>query len=222
MGGPRRRRRSMARPHGRPRGARRNLGWCPPPGTLAIDADTPASVDYCDRAMPDAPMQGTASGAHYVGRLPAGVTLPARCGVELAPGITVDLRPGGAAQIAVEPSIHASGTAYAWRRQIPADLGDLPEIPAGLLAAIQGPRSESRTDPGGATDGDAIPAGRRNATLASLAGTMRRRGMSADEIEAALGAVNARRCRPPLDDAEVAEIARSVGRYRPGRGDGHR
>jgi hypothetical protein len=61
-----------------------------------------------------------------------------------------------------------------------------------------------------------IGAGSRNATLASLAGTMRKRGMSVDEITAALLAVNAERCRPPLNPDEVRRIAESVGRYDPG------
>jgi hypothetical protein len=44
---------------------------------------------------------------------------------------------------------------------------------------------------------------------------MRRRGMSAADIEAALQEVNARRCEPPLPEAEVSKIATSVSRYLP-------
>src|SRR5213082_683378 len=60
-----------------------------------------------------------------------------------------------------------------------------------------------------------IPEGERNDTLASLAGTMRRRGMTEREIAAALLAVNEGRCDPPLDEAEVRRIATSVARYDP-------
>ncbi len=60
-----------------------------------------------------------------------------------------------------------------------------------------------------------IPSGSRNATLTSIAGSMRRRGLAADEIRAALEAVNERRCMPPLDVSEVGSIAASVGRYEP-------
>ena len=59
-----------------------------------------------------------------------------------------------------------------------------------------------------------IPEGNRNTTLTSLAGSMRRRGMSEDEIAAALLKVN-ERCDPPLDDAEVRKIAKSIARYEP-------
>ena len=62
---------------------------------------------------------------------------------------------------------------------------------------------------------DAIPAGRRNAHLTSLAGSMRRRGMTESGIMAALLAENEARCRPPLFDNEVRTIARSVGQYAP-------
>jgi hypothetical protein len=55
----------------------------------------------------------------------------------------------------------------------------------------------------------------RNRTLASLAGTMRRRGMSHAAIEAALLADNETRCDPPLPPDEVRRIAASVSRYAP-------
>lgn len=55
--------------------------------------------------------------------------------------------------------------------------------------------------------------GGRNAALASMAGKLRRDGLSSQAIEAALMATNAERCVPPLDDAEVQGIAQSIGRY---------
>lgn len=60
-----------------------------------------------------------------------------------------------------------------------------------------------------------IHEGERNATLASLAGAMRRRGAGQEAITAALQAENQRRCDPPLANAEVAGIAASIARYRP-------
>ena len=59
-----------------------------------------------------------------------------------------------------------------------------------------------------------IANGARNDTLTSLAGTMRRRGMSEDAIFAALLVEN-QRCVPPLDEDEVQGIAQSVGGYDP-------
>jgi hypothetical protein len=60
-----------------------------------------------------------------------------------------------------------------------------------------------------------IPQGQRNDTLTSLAGTMRRRGMSRAEIAAALHQVNKDRCKPPLDPGEVDGVATSVAGYTP-------
>jgi len=58
-----------------------------------------------------------------------------------------------------------------------------------------------------------IHEGDRNAALAILAGTMRRRGMSPEAREAALMQENMALCKPPLPASEVWEIARSVARY---------
>ena len=58
-----------------------------------------------------------------------------------------------------------------------------------------------------------IPESGRNNTLTSLAGGMRRKGMSEVAIEAALQAENNSRCDPPLDKSEVSAIAASIMRY---------
>ena len=66
-----------------------------------------------------------------------------------------------------------------------------------------------------AAESNQIPTGQRNATLARLAGSMRRVGMSKAEISAALNQVNRDRCAPPLSPVEVGRIAESVVRYPP-------
>lgn len=66
--------------------------------------------------------------------------------------------------------------------------------------------------PVAANDGS-IPESSRNNTLTSLAGTMRKRGMSESAISAALQAENIANCKPPLDPAEVSAIATSIMRY---------
>ncbi len=63
--------------------------------------------------------------------------------------------------------------------------------------------------------GDTIPKGGRNDTLASLAGTMRRRGFNGAAILAALRVENENRCDPPLSDTEVEAIAASISGYDP-------
>jgi len=61
-----------------------------------------------------------------------------------------------------------------------------------------------------------IPDGKRNDTLASLAGSMRRRGASESAILAALRDTN-KQCQSPLPDSEVAAIAKSISRYEPAK-----
>jgi hypothetical protein len=68
----------------------------------------------------------------------------------------------------------------------------------------------------GQTDVALLIEGTRNSGLASLAGRLRRSGLSQPELEAALLEANRLRCRPPLPEKEVLAIARSIGRYSPG------
>ena len=59
-----------------------------------------------------------------------------------------------------------------------------------------------------------IPKGERDASLASVAGSMRRKGLNETEILAALTAVN-QRCDPPLPHEDLVKISRSISRYPP-------
>lgn len=59
-----------------------------------------------------------------------------------------------------------------------------------------------------------IPTGKRDETLTSMAGSMRRRGMAPESILAALREENGR-CDPPLADRDLERISKSVGRYEP-------
>lgn len=193
-----------------------NIGLVIPLGMVCLDADNAEAVSMLARICPDAPMQETARGAHFlfrVSEIPSD-EIDQRVALEIAPGIEVDLRVGGKGQIVVEPSVHESGALYTWKRSLPENPEDIPELPTRLRVKLP-LRSKPAPPNGGAPVEDAIPEGRRDATLASLAGTMRRRGMSEDAIAGALLAENAKRCRPPLPDSQVEKIAWSVSRYAP-------
>jgi hypothetical protein len=56
-----------------------------------------------------------------------------------------------------------------------------------------------------------ITNGKRHTTFTSWAGTMRRRGMSAAAIYAALGVENQTRCDEPMDEDELRAIADDIG-----------
>jgi hypothetical protein len=58
-----------------------------------------------------------------------------------------------------------------------------------------------------------IEDGQRNFSLASVAGSLRDRGLDRETIDAVLQEVNRRRCSPALPEGEVSAIARSISRY---------
>jgi hypothetical protein len=148
----------------------------------------------------------TASGRHLYFKYPAGAHIR-NSASKLAPGL--DIRGNGGYAL-VPPSIHPTGVLYTWAN--PGENAPIAQAPAWLLRLVS---VTAERDPGSAGEGDVIAEGARNATLTSLAGTMRRRAMSRPAIEAALLTENAARCQPPLPEFEVLQIVASVGRYTP-------
>lgn len=88
---------------------------------------------------------------------------------------------------------------------------DFPEYFQDALLNGNKPKSRSRK----ATT-KKITQGQRNATLASLAGSMRRLGSPREVILATLRETNNIQCDPPLEDRELQGIAESISRYEPG------
>ena len=135
---------------------------------------------------------------------------------ELASGVDIK---GDGGYIVLPPSIHPNGKPYVWEAS--SDIADVRPVaaPAWLLDLIRKTAAGTQHGPTGAAvgepDGNPIPQGQRNGSLARLAGGMRRMGMSRDEILAGLRAINIQRCTPPLDDREVERIAASIARYEP-------
>jgi primase-polymerase (primpol)-like protein len=73
----------------------------------------------------------------------------------------------------------------------------------------------SRQNHGGRTliDGVLIPHGRQHSTLVSICGTLRRRGLCDEAIEACLQIVNARQCEKPGPAENIRRIVRSSRRW---------
>jgi hypothetical protein len=147
----------------------------------------------------------TARGRHLYFQYPEGVAIR-NSASKLARGL--DVR-GEGGYVIVPPSMHENGHGYEWLRDGTA----IAPAPVWLVEMLTAPAQ--RNSPTPAVGCDIIPEGQRNVTLTSLAGAMRRPGMTPGAIEAALLAENANRCRPPLPDAEVLNIVRSVSRYEP-------
>lgn len=114
-------------------------------------------------------------------------------------------------QVVVPPSRHPdSGERYKWLTGKDIPIREIQNF-AELGLEFQRPL---KTQTG---DNAAIPTGQRSDTLTSLAGTMRRRGMSADAVEAAIKAENQARCDPPLPERELERtVFQSARRWEQG------
>jgi len=129
----------------------------------------------------------------------------------------VDTRADGG-YVLVAPSCTERGQ-YVWVRPL-QPLPELPEPPAWLVSELDRlarPVADSHRDRCGVSEAKHLLfEGSRNCGLASIAGALRRRGLTQSEIEAALLVANRERCVPPLPEPEVIRIARSISRYPPG------
>lgn len=109
-------------------------------------------------------------GTHLYFAHPPGLKLRCSAG-KIAEGL--DIRANGGYAI-IPPSIHASGQTYTW-----VDPGaSIADSPGWLISSSTRDKLES--------SGDVIPEGRRDVTLISLAGAMRRRGLSDSSIRSHL------------------------------------
>lgn len=146
-------------------------------------------------------------GYHFYYRMPS-LDIRNSAG-SIGPGI--DVR-GNGGYVVAPPSVHISGTPYKWSPLLHPKSIDLADV-SGWLRERMVPRfsgsSETKVMP------KKIKEGERNNWMASIAGTMRRKGFCADAIYAAIAIENRRRCEPPMDDREVRRIANSIERYQP-------
>jgi len=214
-----------------------NIG-IPTAGLLVVD------VDGEDNRWPDDPEKAEElacspisltprGGRHHIFRQPEGRAWKNTAG-RIA--LKVDTRANGG-YIVVPPSV-VEGKPYRWAEtfELSAAPGELPEPPGWLINLLDCPGDlftrgstgdagdgqfppkvapGSPKEPDSPPGGNVIPEGTRNATLARLAGNMRRVGMTRDEILAAIERTNQDRCRPPLSSREVEKIAASICRYEP-------
>jgi hypothetical protein len=200
-----------------------NIG-IPTAGLVVIDIDGDANswlADNPDRLLEltCGPMALTPrGGSHRVFRQPTGKNWRCTEG-RLAP--KVDTRAEGG-YIVAPPSVVDGDKGYHWAPGLDLDLppDQLPEPPPWLaqeLDRLANGAARMARVAAVAPEANTIPSGQRNATLAKLAGAMRRVGMGQAEIAAALLQTNKDRCVPPLQQREVERIAASIARYDPDR-----
>lgn len=181
---------------------------------IDVDAqhDGPRSLARLERELgklPDAVEATTGGGGRHLYFAHPGGTLHNHVGI--APGI--DVRGDGGCIVA-PPSLHRSGKRYAWTPgHAPRQMRPAP-LPARWLRPLQPPASASGHPPAHWRElvRDGVAAGARNSTLASLAGHLLHRGVDAQVVLELLLSWNRMRCRPPLDDAEVAGVVDSIAR----------
>jgi Bifunctional DNA primase/polymerase, N-terminal/Primase C terminal 1 (PriCT-1) len=166
-------------------------------------------------SLPSTVESETGGGGRHLYFAHPGIVCRNRAG--LAQGI--DLR-GDGGYVVAPPSVHPSGRRYVWAfGRSPAEMSLAP-LPRWLMA------------PGGVRVGrsladwrrlarEGVTEGQRNSTLASLAGHLLWHGVDPAVTLELLLAWNRGRCRPPLDDAEVAQVVQNIVRLHDADGTDH-
>ena len=144
----------------------------------------------------------TGNGFHYYFKVKDDVEVPNSAGL-VGPGI--DVR-GEGGYVVAPPSSHANGKSYSFVASASQDIAWMPEWL--LEAATSKRRKEQRSR----SLVKAISGG-RNDHLTSIAGMMRRNGLSETAIREALLIENEIQCEPPLEEVEVRNIAHSIASY---------
>jgi len=167
-----------------------------------------ASIGRLERKLAPLPVtvQATTGGGgrHLYFAHPGGLV---RNRTALAQGI--DVR-GDGGYIVAPPSVHPSGRRYAWvPGRSPAEI--VPAVlPRWILVRAGGSHVGRSRDEWRRLVRKGVPEGQRNSTIASLTGHLLWHGVDAEIALELLLAWNRLRCRPPLDDAEVAQVVTNI------------
>lgn len=187
----------------------------PVSGLFGIDVDDEEGeellVGLSGGDLPETLEYTTGKGRRLLYALPPGVEIGSNSFKRPGTEIEILRLMGRGGQVVLPPSVHRNGAVYRWREgHGPGEIEPAP-VPQWLRAPIEA-EGKSASRP---ADGELITEGGRNNYLTTLAGAMRKRGADEYVIGVALKACNETRCDPPLADAEVETIARSVCRYAP-------
>lgn len=188
-----------------------NIGLATGYEFFALDIDPDGMAWYEANDLPATHEAVTGRGGrHLLYRMPSGAVIKNSAG-KIAPG--VDIR-GIGGYICAAPSLHPNGTPYTW---LDCE-GDAPEGPCAEAPLWLVDMAVKLADGDGQRfnmPAQIMEGGRDNA-LYKFAASMRAHSFEAAEIRAALTAANAR-CVPPLTDADLDRITRSVCTKPPGK-----
>jgi hypothetical protein len=123
----------------------------------------------------------------------------------------IDLR-GDGGYIVAPPSVHPSGRPYMWAPGRSPDEITLAPLPRWILMPLRGPRVGRSLPQWRQLLREGVPEGQRNSTIASLTGHLLWHGVDPEVALELMLSWNRMRCRPPLDDAEVAQVVASITR----------
>lgn len=198
-----------------------NIGVATGEGVLVVDLDpekggwsTVADLRDQGRELSKTLICQTGSGGyHFFYRLPPGVKL-GNTVERLGKGI--DTRCEGGLVVGAG-SLHKSGNRYEFGEGQSWET-ELAPCPQWILDALTKPETHADT---GKTSGLSYLKGERNDRMFKFAAWMRDQNFSVEEIKAALHARNRERCKPPLSESEVEQIARSSEKYAPTKDGGN-
>lgn len=170
-----------------------------PSGLFVVDVDAQKGgarvwKELCDKhGKPPATLATLTGGggSHLIFRFPGDV--PSSVG---RLGDHVDVRAAGGYAV-LPPTVHANGRPYKWMNDCA-----IAEAPPWLVELARGRGNGAAPKP---VD-EVIPEGRRRDAMLTVAGKLKRSGLSGDEIMPTLRKLN-ERCRPPLDEAELRSVA---------------
>jgi hypothetical protein len=169
--------------------------------------DTLAELERRFGALPETVEARTGGGGRHLYFTHPGSFVPNRAGLKQG----IDLR-GDGGYIVAPPSIHPNGQPYAWApRRSPEEIALAP-LPRWLLFTGHGLRARRSLADWRQLVHEGVPEGERNSTIASLTGHLLWHGVDAQVALELLLAWNRTRCRPPLDDDEVARVVASISR----------
>ncbi|RDV04518.1 phage/plasmid primase, P4 family [Undibacter mobilis] len=165
--------------------------------------------------LPDTVTANTGGGGrHFVFKYPSVAVRNDSAGKVLGKG--VDILSDGKIMVA-PPSRHASGRRYEWAAGKSFDHINVAELPVAWIEKMVNAKPAQMDLPQPPTENVKIKDGARNTTLTAMGGGLRHYGATAEVLEAALSAFNAKQCEPPLDHADVQKIAYGIAkRYQVG------
>jgi Bifunctional DNA primase/polymerase, N-terminal/AAA domain/Primase C terminal 1 (PriCT-1) len=176
-----------------------NLAIVPAGDVIVLDVDGEIGQHtFAELALPPTATVLTSRGLHAYYRKEGSFPLP------LPKLAGIDVKSRGTGYILVPPSVHASGHQYTWE-STPKSIASLRhEQIASDRRAPPKPQSAKTL---------LVSKGNRNTTLTSFAGYLRYRGLADAQLKRVLETLNGAICDPPIDNRELEQICRSIGRY---------